>query len=285
MARDAGGCPGPGRRGCEVNRPEWQKVGRRWLVECSGLSEFLNAGPRVVPHCDSETGSASFTGTPSWETAVELLRAGWPAGAERARELSAALAGTLAAADSCERPGPVWDVAGDDADVDRFLSGDPESMVAWAPEYVPVAGRVVRVVLDAGVNCSVNEGHLQTAGVMTAAAVDVLESRGVRCEVWVSYPATFPKCEVEVRHRLKAAEEPLDLPRVVAGMHPSGWRRVGFRWFETRPECPGNYGHRGEASRAEGDLVFPAGDIGKLPAAERGEWLRKQAEAVLGVAS
>lgn len=266
-----------------MNRPEWIKTGRRWVVECAGLSEFLNAGPRAVEYQDSETGSEHFTGTPSWSAAVALLRAGWPAGAERARALSASLAGTLADADEAERPAPVWDVAGDDADVSRFLSGEPESMISWEPERVPASGRVVRVVLDAGVNCSVNEGHLQAAGVMTAAAVDVLEARGVRCEVWVSYPATFPSCEVEVRHRLKAAEEPLDLPRVVAGMHPSGWRRVGFRWFETRPECPRNYGHRGEAGRAEGDLVFPAGDIGKLPEAERAGWLRKQAETVLGV--
>jgi len=267
-----------------VNRPEWIKVGRRWVVECAGLSEFLNAGPRAVEYQDSETGSELFTGTPSWSAAVALLRAGWPAGAERARALSASLAGTLADADEAERPAPVWDVAGDDADVERFLAGDPESMVAWEPETVPAAGRVVRVVLDGSVNCDVGAEYLRVAGVMTAAAVDVLEARGVRCEVWVSYSSNFRDKEiVEIRHRLKAAEEPLDLPRVVAGMHPSGWRRVGFRWFETRPECPRNYGHRGEAGRAEGDLVFPAGDIGKLPEAERAGWLRKQAETVLGV--
>lgn len=266
-----------------MSRPEWVKVGRRWIVECDGLAQFLNAGPRAVAHDDSETGSETFTGTPSYAAAVALLRNGWPAGAERARALSASLAGSLAAADSCERPAPVWDVCGDDADVSRYLEGEPENMVAWMPEAVPASGRVVRVVLDAGVNCTVKEEHLQAAGVMTAAAVDVLEARGVRCEVWVSYPAAFDSTTVEVRHRLKAAEEPLDLARVVAGMHPSGWRRIGFRWFETRPECPGNYGHRGEASKAEGDIVFPAGDIGKLPEAERPGWLAKQAEAVFGV--
>jgi len=266
-----------------VNRPEWIKTGKRWLVECDGLTAFMNAGPRAVSHNDSESGSEGFTGTPSYAAAVALLKTGWPAGAERARALSASLAGSLAAADSCERPAPVWDVSGDDADVSRYLEGEPENMVAWVPEMVPAAGRVVRVVLDAGVNCSVKEHHLQAAGVMTAAAVDVLESRGVRCEVWVAYPASFDSCTVEVRHRLKAAEEALDLPRVVAGMHPSGWRRIAFRWFETRPECPGNYGHRADASKADGDLVFPAGDIGKMPEAERPAWLAKQAEAVLGI--
>lgn len=266
-----------------MSQPEWVKVGQRWIVECDGLTAFLSPGPRAVKYNQSETSGLEFTGTRSYADADALLRNGWPAGAERARALSASLAGSLAAADSCERPAPVWGVSGDDADVSRYLSGEPENMVAWMPEMVPAAGRVVRVVLDAGVNCSVKEEHLQAAGVMTAAAVDVLEARGVRVEVWVSYPAAFDSCTVEVRHRLKAAEEPLDLARVVAGMHPSGWRRIGFRWFETRPECPGNYGHRGEASKAEGDIVFPAGDIGKLPEAERPGWLAKQAEAVFGV--
>jgi len=266
-----------------VNSPEWVKVGKRWMVECPTLGEFLNPGPYQCQHRDSREGSATFTGTASYAEAEALLRAGWPAGAERARALSATLSAQTADADASTRPMPVWDVAGDDADVQRFLSGEPENMVSWEPETVPTAGRVVRVVLDAGVNCSVKEHHLQAAGVMTAAAVDVLEARGVRCEVWVAYPAQFESCAVEVRHRLKAAEEPLDLPRVVAGMHPSGWRRIGFRWFETRPECPGNYGHRAECTKAEGDLVFPAGDIGKMPEAERPAWLAKQAEMIFGI--
>ena len=258
---------------------------KRTTIECDGLAAFLSPGPRMAPERDSsESGTLEFTGTRSYTEAVQIMRDGWPAGAEQARALSAQLAAETADSMTTERPTPVWDVCGDDADVSRYLEGEPENMVAWMPEAVPAAGRVVRVVLDAGVNCTVKEEHLQAAGVMTAAAVDVLEARGVRCEVWVSYPAAFDSCTVEVRHRLKAAEEPLDLARVVAGMHPSGWRRIGFRWFETRPECPGNYGHRGEASKAEGDIVFPAGDIGKLPEAERPGWLAKQAEAVFGVA-
>jgi hypothetical protein len=257
----------------------------RITIECDGLTAFLSPGPRKadVSYRSSEDGTVTFTGTSSYAETVALLRAGWPAGAEQARALSAQLGAEMADSMTAERPAPVWDVSGDDADVSRFLEGEPENMVAWVPEMVPAAGRVVRVVLDAGVNCSVKEHHLQAAGVMTAAAVDVLESRGVRCEVWVAYPASFDSCTVEVRHRLKAAEEALDLPRVVAGMHPSGWRRIAFRWFETRPECPGNYGHRADASKADGDLVFPAGDIGKMPEADRAAWLAKQAEAVLGI--
>lgn len=268
-----------------MSRPEWRQVGdKRWLVECSGLAEFLNPGPRAVEFDRSESGAHAFTGTATYAEAEAVMRDGWPDGAERARALAASLSAEATGSDATQRPAPTWDVAGDDADVERFLAGDPESMIAWQPETVPAAGRVVRVVLDGSVNCDVGAEYLRVAGVMTAAAVDVLEARGVRCEVWVSYSSNFRDKEiVEIRHRLKAAEEPLDLPRVVAGMHPSAFRRIGFRWMETRAACPGGYGWNAEASRAEGDLLFPAGQISRIVESGRAEWLRKQAETVLGV--
>ena len=264
---------------------EFLKYQGRWLVECLDLSEFLDVPERRCPYQSSEDGSQSFTGSASYAEAETILREGWPAGAERARALSASLSAETAEADRTERPAPVWDVAGDDADVERFLLGEPESMIAWQPETVPASGRVVRVVLEGAVNCDVKESDLAVAGVLTAAAVDALEARGVRAEVWVAYPTKIPAGVVEVRHRLKAAEEPLDLPRVVAGMHPSAFRRVAFRWYENQPDLPGGYGVDVETIRAEGDLIFPAGKIGKMPEAERLPWLRKQAEAVFGIAA
>lgn len=262
---------------------EFLKYQGRWLVECLDLSEYLDVPERKGQLKRSEEASAAFTGSTSYAEAEAMLLEGWPAGAERARALSASLSAETAEADRTERPAPLWDVAGDDVDVDRFLSGEPESMIAWQPETVPASGRVVRVVLEGAVNCDVKESHLQAAGVMTAAAVDALEARGVRVEVWVAYPTKIPAGVVEVRHRLKAAEEPLDLPRVVAGMHPSAFRRICFRWYEGRPEMVPGYGREAEILRTAGDLVFPAGNIGMMPEAERLPWLRKQAEAVFGI--
>ena len=255
----------------------------RLVAECLTLSEYLDVPERLAQFKTSEEGGVAFTGSGSYAEAETILREGWPAGAARARALSASLTAETAEADRTERPAPVWDVAGDDVDVDRFLTGEPEAMVAWETETVPASGRIVRVVLEGAVNCDVKESHLAVAGVLTAAAVDVLEARGVRAEVWVAYPTRIPSGTVEVRHRLKAAEEPLDLPRVVAGMHPSAFRRVAFRWYEGRADLPGGYGRDVEALRAEGDLVFPAGKIGTMPEAERLPWLRKQAEAVFGI--
>ena len=266
-----------------MNRPEWIKTGKRWLVECDGLTAFMNAGPRAVSHNDSESGSVGFTGTPSYAAAVALLKTGWPAGAERARALSASLAGSLAAADSCERPAPVWDVSGDDADVSRYLEGEPENMVAWVPEMVPAAGRVVRLLLGGRVAFHVNEEQMKAAAVMVAAAADALESRGVRVEVVVAYAMMWKTTHLEIRHRLKAAEEALDLPRVVAGMHPSAFRRVCFRWMETHADLPGTYGEGGKVTVAEGDVLLDINRIGVIKPADRPAWLREQAEAVLGI--
>ena len=257
---------------------------KRTVIECDGLAAFLSPGPRQCSpeRRSSENGTLQFTGTPSYAAAERLMRDGWPAGAEEARKLSAALTSQMAEALTTERPAPVWDVAGDDADVDRFLSGEPENMVAWLPDAVPAAGRVVRLLLGGRVAFHVGESAMQRAAVMIAAAADVLEARGVRVEVVVSYAVEWGRV-LEIRHRLKAAEEPLDLPRLVAGMHPSAFRRVAFRWMETQPDLPGGYGAGAKPTTADGDVVLDIERLSAIPAGDRIDWLRKQADAVLGI--
>ena len=88
---------------------------------------------------------------------------------------------------------------------------------------------------------------------------------------------------LEIRHRLKAAEEPLDLPRVVAGMHPSAFRRVAVRWMETMPDLPPGYGAGGTITTAEGDVVLDIMKLSAIKPEARVAWLRQQAEAVLGI--
>jgi hypothetical protein len=257
----------------------------RITIECDGLTAFLSPGPRKadVSLRSSEEGTLTFTGTSSYAETVALLRAGWPAGAEQARALSAQLSADTSDAMTAERPAPVWDVAGDDADVSRYLEGEPENMVAWVPEMVPAAGRVVRLLLGGRVVFHVGEEIMKAAAVMVAAAADALESRGVRVEVVVAYATMFGKTHLEIRHRLKAAEEALDLPRVVAGMHPSAFRRVVFRWMETFPDLTGSYGSGGTVTVTEGDVLFDINRIGVIKPADRPAWLREQAEAVLGI--
>lgn len=257
---------------------------KRIMIDCDGLAAFLAPGPRMAPERrSSEEGTVEFTGTRSYREAEALLRDGWPAGAEEARKLSASLTAEMAEAISTERPAPVWDVAGDDADVARFLSGEPENMMAWEPEHVPAAGRVVRLLLGGRVACHVGEQDLQRVAVLMAAAADVLEARGVRVEIVVSYALEWGAKVLEIRHRLKAAEEPLDLPRIAAGMHPSAFRRIAFRWAETIPDLPATYGYGGTVTVADGDVLLDANQLSAIRAGDRIDWLRQQAEAVLGI--
>ena len=70
----------------------------RITVECDGLTAFLAPGPRKanISYRSSEDGTVTFTGTASYAETVALLRAGWPAGAEQARALSAQLSAETA---------------------------------------------------------------------------------------------------------------------------------------------------------------------------------------------
>jgi hypothetical protein len=257
----------------------------RTTIECDGLAAFLSPGPRqALPERDSsESGTLEFTGTRSYGEAVRIMREGWPEAAEQARALSAQLNSETADSMTCERPSPVWDVAGDDADVARYLEGEPENMVAWMPDPVPAAGRVVRLLLGGRVAFHVTAEMMRTAAVMLAAAADALEARGVRVEIVVAYAVSWGTTMLEIRHRLKAAEEPLDLPRVVAGMHPSAFRRVAFRWMETVADLPAGYGCGGTITTAEGDVVLNIEKLSAIKPEGRVAWLRQQAEAVLGI--
>ena len=258
---------------------------KRTTIECDGLASFLSPGPRqaLPERMSSETGDLEFTGTRSYGEAVRIMRDGWPEAAEQARALSAQLGAETADSLTCERPTPVWDVSGDDADVGRYLEGEPENMVAWMPEPVPAAGRVVRLLLGGRVAWSVGESDLQRAAVMMAAAADALEARGVRVEIVVAYAVAWGSTMLEIRHRLKAAEEPLDLPRVVAGMHPSAFRRIAFRWMETIPDLPPGYGAGGTITVADGDVVLNIEKLSAIKPEGRVAWLRQQADAVLGI--
>lgn len=229
----------------------------------------------------SETGSRSFSCTDSLAHAEQLVRDGWSEGAERARAMSARFTSSTAEAATAERQATVFDETGEEPDIDRYLDGEAECMMDYTTEHVPAAGRVVTLAFDGWVAARVDEADIQKAATMIASLVDVLEASDIRCEfvcryrgreVWVDGNKDR---DVELEHRVKAAHQPLDLPKLVAAMHPSSFRRIVFRWLECLPGIDDGYGFPSKSQRhTEGTTVpFSMSELSGKSDAEVAEWL------------
>lgn len=221
-------------------------------IQFDSFSELMEAAktpgyvPGILPlkgkkHSarNSDERNPEFRGSDSMEAFLQTFKSGWTEGASKARKMLEGLEDAIAASDS--RPAPIWDVAGDEPDVERLLSGEPENMISWALE--PCKGSKVFTL---GVNLSashkVDKEALIWRGVVAAALVDRLEQSGVRVEV-LAYVKTAgkhagnPNAITLVSWPVKQADSPLDLERVALGVaHPSILRRVYFSIAEKLPK-------------------------------------------------
>lgn len=261
---------------------EWTSFGPgRFVARCETAAEFLNPPVRLSNCREAEyIGEADWRGTGTYAEAEQLIRTGWPDGARQAAAMAAKLDGVLASAAHRETWETAWDVAGDEADVARFLSGEPENM---ATSYrVPAEGSgggVVRLAVKGGGSSSVDGAVFVRAAVLIGAAVDRMEAAGRRVEVWVYYSAKFGGVLCETWHLLKRPEEALDLPRLCAGLSPAAFRRIGWRWRESRPELKEAHGYGvsqvSEIPAEPGEIRLDVVQVGRVPAGQEIDWMRE----------
>lgn len=189
----------------------------------------------------SKTHGKTFTGTDTYEEAVDLARDGWREGRER-------MAGKMMEALAAGK-GPVgrsemfsYDVAGVRPDVGAFCAGDPAHMLSLT-NGAQVTDRVVRIFLDLSNNCNTDAELIENWGIGVAILVDSLENEGHSVEVtgfWELKPSGAggnSKKKLRVTIPLKRAGEVLDLDRLAFMVgHPATLRRLLFRWLECQSD-------------------------------------------------
>lgn len=272
---------------------KWDAGLNAYSLSLDSTADYLSAGEfkRGEDHQEkcSETGSFDFTETNSYGAAERLLRDGWPEGAEQASKLVAKLAFAVAEANVAERHVTYYDVAGEEADVGRYLAGEPENMLDFRMEEVPAFGRVAQVVFDGCVSGGVDAKRLMQAAVIVSALIDSIELAGVRCEFVVRYRhcgvCEDGRKDCELEHIVKKANQPLDLPKVVAAMHPSAFRRIAFRWIECLNGIDGGYGSVGTSKRnaEKGSVALQMNGLTPLLGDEAAieKWMNYQRERLL----
>jgi hypothetical protein len=187
---------------------------------------------------ETEAFYIGWTGTKTFEDAIDMAQHGWPEGRKR-------LMVAMAEARGAPRmtPDMVMDVAGVYPIAALAAAGDPCSMV----DLQPVEERVrpiIRLAISRNGSSAYSADEFMNYGAAVLSYVEGLENAGFRCEI-VSYSATTLRNDVReyTSVTLKRAEEHIEMDRMAFCLtHPAFLRRLGFAVSESTPGIWENLG-------------------------------------------
>jgi hypothetical protein len=124
---------------------------------------------------------------------------------------------------------PLYDVAGDEPDIGRFLTGEPECMIDYPLTIISKVGKVVTLVGSISASCAIEPEDLRRKGQVVAALAIALERLGHSCELWLDAGYTSGKKEYHTRVLIKGANDQVDPAMIIlAYAHPGMLRVLGF---------------------------------------------------------
>lgn len=173
----------------------------------------------------------SFTLTSSYEEATELARTGYKEGLDK-----------LKAADnkarhmgSAPKALPMTGVVGFAPHIPNAITGVPCSMITT--QKVEQKAKVISILYYMGGACHVDAREFVEAGKNILNVIYTLELQGYRValNVLTNFCGVHERalCSVQIKH-WRQPSNPLKISYPL--IHPSFFRRHGFRWLETQPE-------------------------------------------------
>lgn len=191
----------------------------------SDMADRADPAARYARRCDAWIGHATLA------DAQRMAREGWTEDLAVTLELVQSAVGTIE--HDMERYVPRWEYAeaGDEPDVVRYLSGEPECMVSYPLVPLPSSGRVIALVASVAVSHAVSAEAMRRRGAVIAAFALALCRIGVAVEVWADVSLA---CRVHpVHRRMRVLVKPHDgavdesvLSFALA--HPAMLRQVAF---------------------------------------------------------
>ena len=196
---------------------------------------------------ETDSYTATWTGTKSFKHAMELARHGYPKGVKKMKAEMANLQPAQAPALV-----PIFAVAGDEVDVERFLNNEPENMVTYQDELQDGVQ-----FIDIYVAYSYHSGKRANAIISRGACIlkniDSLENNGYRCRLIGYNYAVESGLGVQWKVILKEYQEHLELDRMAFALAcPSMLRRLSFKLTELhQPEQTNESYGRSETMEVE----------------------------------
>ena len=185
----------------------------------------------------SVSGSEEFTGTHSYEQAVEMFKNGWQSKAE---ELTKKLKVIQNQVIDAQVQKVLFDVVGFQASVPRYLQGIPTNMVN--KKLVPIKQKIVTINKDISYNCGVTTEQIVEASIQTLQLVKKIEAQGIRVNLNLIWGVKASGSNEIVKIRLKSANERVNISKLAFPLvHPSMLRRLCFRYLEVAPTITHGY--------------------------------------------
>ena len=180
-----------------------------------------------------------FTQTHTFDEAVALAERGWSEGLEKMESLRGSL--RKLEPQMAERHVGEFSESGDDVDIGRFVTGEPECMVNYSVQFVPAAGRVIKLVYNLGASSAVSPKSMMLRGACAVMLSDLIEQSGLRVEILAVSAVTQDPYENAAgcfSILAKAASQPLELDRLAFILaHPSTLRRLMLRAREQNTDA------------------------------------------------
>ena len=185
----------------------------------------------------SVSGSEEFTGTDSYEQAVEMFKNGWQSKAE---ELTKKLKVIQNQVIDAQVQKVLFDVVGFQASVPRYLQGIPTNMVN--KKLVPIKQKIVTINKDISYNCGITTEQIVEASIQTLQLVKKIEAQGIRVNLNLIWGVKASGSNEVVKIRLKSANERVNISKLAFPLvHPSMLRRLCFRYLEVAPTITHGY--------------------------------------------
>lgn len=213
----------------------------------SEFIEYVERTRPVVPERASEKkDDTQWSGTPSFEQAIQYAKYGWEAGiAELAVELDMAVIGNTEVR---------HDIVGSSVDVGAFLSGSPECMVQYIDMQERERDEVV-VYVQLGYNAGV-EGPtaLKFTKTLLRELVKLNQKYSLKLIGVISTYHSGSRLRTHEYITVKDTYQNLVLNNLAFAFHPSFFRRLWFRFLETKKYWATGYGQAVEEREAEKDI-------------------------------
>lgn len=202
----------------------------------NSISEMLNVicsrpNNSVMKEANSShKNGKGFTGTNSWDEAMNLYQYGYIDILEKVKKGTTSIVGNRA---PLPRNKIVNDVIGYAPHVPNAILGLPNSMIGM--KKVPQKVKTVSIIYQSTANACEDAETFVEAGIAVLCAINALELSGVRVSLKLCYYYAEEGNEYAYSTvKLKDYREHLDIQKLCFPLaHPSMFRRFGFKWLET----------------------------------------------------
>lgn len=209
------------------------KLIREHFQSIDEMLSVITSRPNNTPmngRKESMSSDKNFTGTNSWEEAVNLYQYGYT---DILEQVKRGVGAHIERTNPMTRRRVVTGVQGYAPHVPNSIMGLPNSMIYT--ESVMMKTKVVNIVYSTTENCGTEAEEFIKSGIAVLSVVNILELSGYRVNLNISFYCAKEDEEYTFGTvNVKDYREHMDIQKLCFPVaHPSMFRRMGFKWLET----------------------------------------------------